>query len=165
MQRRNLPEGWDSTLFAPKEGRGVTEYIPPPPFRQWPVTYQRVVESQRKWRVTDIENLISFFAGVPNEKFNCKLFIDVRYILGLDCLWGGGGGGRHWTVDSPHVQPGIYMRPICFLLDVFQAVVGKITTFNLPHWPHRFPHFGCIYLGGGGVGGGGSDIRALSCLW
>ncbi len=24
----------------------------------------------------------------------------------------------------------------------------------LPHWPHRFPHFGYIYLGGVGVGGG-----------
>ena len=23
----------------------------------------------------------------------------------------------------------------------------------LPYWPHRFPHFGYIYLGVGGVGG------------
>ncbi len=29
----------------------------------------------------------------------------------------------------------------------------------LPLWPHRFPHFGYIHLGGGGVGG--SDIRSF----
>ncbi len=33
----------------------------------------------------------------------------------------------------------------------------------LPLWPHRFPHFGYIHLGGGGVGGG-SDIRSMSII-
>jgi hypothetical protein len=32
----------------------------------------------------------------------------------------------------------------------------------LPLYPHRFPHFGYINLGGGGVGG--SDIRSMSCI-
>ncbi len=74
---------------------------------------------------------------------------------------------------------------------VSQAVVGKMTTFDLwpiplgggawgagqicdimrpqlamnrflPLWPHRFPHFGYIHLGGGGVGG--SDIRSMSSI-
>ncbi len=31
----------------------------------------------------------------------------------------------------------------------------------LPLWPHRFQHFGYIHLEGGGVGGGGSDIRSM----
>ncbi len=33
----------------------------------------------------------------------------------------------------------------------------------LPLWPHRFPHFGYIHLGGEGVGGG-SDIRLMSSI-
>jgi hypothetical protein len=32
----------------------------------------------------------------------------------------------------------------------------------LPLWPHRFPHFVYIHLGGGGVGG--SDIRSMSSI-
>ncbi len=32
----------------------------------------------------------------------------------------------------------------------------------LPLWPHRFPHFGYLHLGGGGVGG--SDIRSMSSI-
>ena len=32
----------------------------------------------------------------------------------------------------------------------------------LPLWPHRFPHFEYIHLGGGGVGG--SDIRSMSSI-
>ncbi len=33
----------------------------------------------------------------------------------------------------------------------------------LPLWPHRFPHFGYIHLGGGGAGGS-SDIRSMSSI-
>ncbi len=32
----------------------------------------------------------------------------------------------------------------------------------LPLWPHRFPHFGYINLGGGAWGG--SDIRSMSSI-
>ncbi len=35
----------------------------------------------------------------------------------------------------------------------------------LPLWPHRFPHFGYIHLGGGGARGeGGSDIISMSSI-
>ncbi len=36
---------------------------------------------------------------------------------------------------------------------------GQICDILRPLWPHRFPHFGYIHLGGGG-----SDIRSMSSI-
>ncbi len=47
---------------------------------------------------------------------------------------------------------------ICDILRPQLAINGF-----LPLWPHRFPHFEYIHLGGGGVGGG-SDIRSMSSI-
>jgi hypothetical protein len=42
---------------------------------------------------------------------------------------------------------------ICDILRPKLAMKGFLSL-----WPHRFPHFGYIHLGGGGPGGGGGMI-------
>jgi hypothetical protein len=58
--------------------------------------------------------------------------------------WGVGGGGHR-------VQESFHLGQICDIL----------TPASCPFWPHRFPHFGYIHLGGGGEGGSLTSLLSL----
>jgi hypothetical protein len=98
---------------------------------------------------------------------------NVHYSIYTDSVWPcvTGGGGAVGGGGGVEMYCGPYSAG---------AVVGKMTTFDiwpiplgggalgqicdilrpqlamnsfLPLWPHRFPHFGYIHCGGGGMGG------------
>ncbi len=106
--------------------------------------------------------------------FKIRNFVTLRTLL-LGSLWSGTLLlGTLYLYPPKGCRTGIESVPAGQ-----QAVVGKMTTFDLwpiplgwgawgagtnmwpqiamkgflPLWPHRFPHFGYIHLGGGGVGG------------